>query len=354
MSVRVLHVADMHLGRSFTYLGDVAAVRRRDLAGTFARICAIAVERQVAAVLIAGDLFDSFNPSRAMVELVQTQLGHLQAEGIKAFIVPGDHDTSWYERSVFRTTAFPGAHIFIHPVFDDPQQFEADGVTCVVHGIAHNPMACPDPLQTLRPVDGALNLAILHATVDAVEGVEEDSYLPVSRQDLSQPGLHYIALGHAHARAVYEHAGNVVAAYPGGPESLRPEETGERYVAIVEFSGESPVIEWIPMHGREARIERVNVTGCDEQDVIRKLHSMASDNLLLTAHLVGYPRAVLSLDRIQRALAGAFFWLEIDDHTRLSSSDLGERVAGEAAISGRFVQMLRRRIAATSDTQERL
>ena len=354
MAVRLLHVADVHLGRGFAYLGDAAASRRQDLVETFERICTLALEKDVSIVLIAGDLFDSFNPAAPLVDLVRSQLARLQSAGVRTFVAPGDNDSSWYEGSVWQTTTFPGTHVFSSATFQAPQQLEVGGVRFTIHGLAHNPVICPAPLEALHPSDSGVHIALMHATVDPPESMPvERRFLPVSRLDLFHSGMSYTALGHVHSRQTYEHGGAVMAAYPGSPEGLTQAEAGNRYVALLNFDGGAPQVEFALVNSRFVRSERLNVTGCSHEDIVRKLGLVSRDDVLLTARLVGYPNDLVDTSGIRAALTDAFFWLEVHDNTRVSLSDIVERMAAESTIGGRFARTLRRRIAATVDADER-
>ncbi len=59
-----------------------------------AEICEIAEREQVDAVIVAGDLFDNFNPSSEATELLYSTLHRLSANGSRAVIaIAGNHDS---------------------------------------------------------------------------------------------------------------------------------------------------------------------------------------------------------------------------------------------------------------------
>ncbi len=106
--IRVLHTADLHLGRSFSSWGDqIAQIHRQDLLHTLEQMGRVAVDRSVSLVLIAGDLFDTHNPDSTFVTTVRGWLGNLMQQRIQVAIIPGNHDSYWYERSVYRDHRFP-------------------------------------------------------------------------------------------------------------------------------------------------------------------------------------------------------------------------------------------------------
>lgn len=87
--MRILHTSDWHLGKrleSFSRLEEQEAVLKE--------ICEIADREEVQAVIIAGDLYDTFNPSAEVVELFYRYVKKLANNGKRAVIaIAGNHDS---------------------------------------------------------------------------------------------------------------------------------------------------------------------------------------------------------------------------------------------------------------------
>ena len=87
--MKLLHTADWHLGKrldNFSRLEEQKAV--------LTEICDIADHENVDAVLISGDLFDTFNPATEAVELFYKTLKRLTKDGRRAVIaIAGNHDS---------------------------------------------------------------------------------------------------------------------------------------------------------------------------------------------------------------------------------------------------------------------
>jgi len=92
--LKLLHVADVHLGKAFQMLGAQGAAQRRTLEDTFVRAVDLAIAHQVHVVLIGGDLFDSPRPSATLVDLAERQLRRLDDRGIWVAMVAGNHDAA--------------------------------------------------------------------------------------------------------------------------------------------------------------------------------------------------------------------------------------------------------------------
>lgn len=87
--MKILHTADWHIGKR---LGNFSRIEeQRDVLD---EICQIADEQEVDAVIIAGDLYDHFNPSNEAEELFYKTLKRLSKDGNRAVIaIAGNHDS---------------------------------------------------------------------------------------------------------------------------------------------------------------------------------------------------------------------------------------------------------------------
>jgi len=87
--MKLLHTSDWHLGKrleDFSRLEEQQAVLQE--------ICEIAELEEIDAVLIAGDLFDTFNPSTEAVDLFYKTLKRLSNNGRRLVIaIAGNHDS---------------------------------------------------------------------------------------------------------------------------------------------------------------------------------------------------------------------------------------------------------------------
>lgn len=354
MPLRILHTADVHLGRSFVQLGPCALERQGDLVDTFTRICDQAIAYDVAAVLIAGDLFDVYDPTDALVGQVQGQLTRLRNAGIWAYVIPGNHDEYSYPRSVWKRHEFTGAHVFTEPTFTTAS-FEYDGARVYVHGLAYDHTVCKDPLPTLTRSDDGVHIAMLHATVDVPDYQRvEQRYLPLSGAQLRGMGVDYVALGHIHRSHAYRDAQGLFASYPGSPEGLTAREVGDRYVALIEFDGGAPTLERVKVNKRTVVRDTVSVDDMTMAEMAGAIRNVAGTDMLLTASLTGSPRDVPSVENLVGQLRDRFFWVDIEDGTAMVNSLRIEEIAAENTIRGQFVRSMRGRIQAAEDDDTRV
>jgi exonuclease SbcD len=90
--IKILHTADWHLGKR---LQEYPRIEEQKL--VLAEICEIADREDVDLVLLAGDIFDSFNPSHEAVELLYKTLRKLSKNGTRPIVaISGNHDSSQF------------------------------------------------------------------------------------------------------------------------------------------------------------------------------------------------------------------------------------------------------------------
>lgn len=90
--LKILHTADWHLGKRLQEFPRIEEQKH-----VLDEICQIADEQEVDLVLLAGDIFDSFNPAHEAVELLYKTLRRLSKNGNRPIIaISGNHDSSQF------------------------------------------------------------------------------------------------------------------------------------------------------------------------------------------------------------------------------------------------------------------
>ena len=87
--MKILHTADWHLGKRLERFSRLEEQRE-----VLEEICGIAELEAVDAVIIAGDIYDTFNPASEAVELFYKTVKRLADEGRRAVVaIAGNHDS---------------------------------------------------------------------------------------------------------------------------------------------------------------------------------------------------------------------------------------------------------------------
>ncbi len=86
--MRILHSSDWHLGRSLEHISRIDEQRE-----FIDCLCRMVEEQKIDLVLVAGDIFDTYNPSAAAEELFYEAMDRLNDKGRRPVIViAGNHD----------------------------------------------------------------------------------------------------------------------------------------------------------------------------------------------------------------------------------------------------------------------
>ncbi len=109
--MKFLHISDLHIGKrvnEFSMIEDQKYILRQ--------IKKIALEKQVDAVMIAGDIYDKPVPSAEAVQLFDQFLTELADCGKKVFAVSGNHDSA--ERIAFGAQLMSSREVYVSPVYN--------------------------------------------------------------------------------------------------------------------------------------------------------------------------------------------------------------------------------------------
>ncbi|NLG83616.1 MAG: DNA repair exonuclease [Firmicutes bacterium] len=341
MAIRILHTADLHLDRPFLGLGARRTARRAEMRQRFEEILALAVEKEVAGLIIAGDLFD--RPAADSGLWVKAKLKELTARGIEVFLVPGNHDP--LGECGFYHGEFPaGVHVFKEESFVACETLP--GV--VVYGRAFSrARQTEDPLTglTFLPGEGRRHIAVIHGQLRTAPAVAED-YAPFTSAAIAASNLDYLALGHYHSFLDCS-AGRTRAFYPGSPHRLDFGDRAERRALLVTLSAEGVEVEpislpdrpFLELEGDLARPEKL-------YEELGRLDPRAYIRVRLTGHAV-VPTTGLVAD-LEEKFADRYFGFEVvlaEEEPAYGTEDRGP-------VAEAFLRRMAARLAAAGDPEE--
>jgi DNA repair exonuclease SbcCD nuclease subunit len=360
MSIRILHLADLHLGVAFPSMEEHGPERSRDFLGAFQRAMELAAspERPVDLVAIAGDLFDTHDPDEGLVFQVESCLERLSKAGIPVALVPGTHDAYSYRRSVYRRLRLPeNAYLLASPTLSPGPRLTIRDETVQLYGIAY------DPAVSLRPLSEFARSGVADYHVGILHGALQDnpswkirpSDLPVDRSEIGASGLDYLALGHYHNFTEIREGGTV-AVYPGTLEGRRFGEDGARNLLLATLSRGTVSLERKPWNTRTLSQVTIDFTGGavhDEKRLLERISAFAGEREIVRALLTGAADFAFEADRVWSVIRDRFFHLELDDRTYLMDTALLERYKDETTIRGAFVRRTLGRLAQAASTEEK-
>lgn len=343
--VKILHAADFHLDSAFRALdADRARQRRKEARDSLMRLAHFANAENVDLVLLSGDLFDSGEIYRETVEMLAESFGKIKG---KVFIAPGNHDP-WDLKGPYGTVDWP-ENVFI---FKEKKicGIELPELNCVVHGAAFTERECDEGLfqKFHAPQDDRIHLMVLHGNVDG-----RHKYAPLSRGEIAESGLDYLAMGHVHQFSGIQKLWSTTWAYPGCPEGRGFDECGKHGVILGTVDKGMCDLKFVTFGLRKYEILRVDVTGKDPlkavEEMLREEATGADIYRIVFVGEIG--EKGLDLQRVEEVLRERFYQLELRDETHLAE-DLWRR-AQENSLRGLFLKELLRQRAAAKTEEER-
>lgn len=358
---RLLHLADLHLGWVPRDLpASVAVARRAARDALLDEAVALALTERVHVVVIAGDLFDTFDPPADVVRAARTALERLVAAGIAVVTLPGNHDELTYGGSVYRREAerWPGV-LVREPMPAHVASLALADETLHLHGLAYvgGVTDVADVLASLPARSQAgPHLFMAHGTlVHGVGSSREERSLPLPRSALAAAGYDYVALGHVH-QASAQHLGGSLAVYPGCVGGKGFDDAGSAAWTLVEITPDGVRTWQRPLQGQAVRDLRLDVSDCDDEAAVAEaLGALVADfsGDVVRVQLGGALPAVLDADELAaRCLADAAY-LRVEDRTTDVSAALLDAWSASPTVRGDFVRRLRGRLEASGDEAER-
>lgn len=342
--VRLLHLADLHLGAKFKSLGEKSVARKEHNSEAFKRAIDFAVDEKnkIGAVLFAGDTFDSHKPSKDVVELFRAQLERLKKRKIHSILIPGNHDAFEYSDSLWRDE-YDALHLFSEPKIGEPLTLSINGEECRFYGFSFDSRASKEPFDEFKATGSeGYHIALLHGSLGVGTHFEvHNRSVPLKLKKLGKTGMDYIALGHYHNFAEADEGG-VKIVYPGTLEGMQFGEDGDRWLVVAELSQKSVKIGKEKFNKLTLISETMDLSdSSDATSAVReRLKELSGEKTLLKLELTGSANSVVDSDSLINAYEEQFFLLLIDDNLSLLDSKQIENLRKEMSVRGNFVDSL--------------
>jgi len=274
---RFLHAADVHLDSPLVGLdryesAPVDAVRSATRRA-FENLVGLAVDEEVAFVLLAGDLYDGdWKDYRTGLFFVE-QMAKLGEARIPVFVVAGNHDAA----SQLTKNLCPPDNVHFFSTKKPETRF-IGAFDVAVHGQGYATRENTADLAAAYPAgDGRLfHVGLLHTSLDGRPG--HAPYAPTSSRLLAQKGYHYWALGHVHKREVVSQDPWIV--FPGNLQGRHARETGPKGCTLVTVeNGAVKHVEERPVDVLRWAVSRIDAEGASStREVLDRVeHAIASE-----------------------------------------------------------------------------
>lgn len=306
--LKILHLADLHLGACFDMLpaekAEAARIKQFD---ALEHVVRVAARESVHAILIAGDLFDTPNPQAAVFSQAMSILSQADCP---VFVSPGNHDYV-HAGSPYLTQTLPqNLRVFTGAALDPLPLCE--GVT--IWGAAFHGQSTRIPLDGLT-FDTPLNLCLVHTDLSADNGYNH--YTP---SEIAASGFSYLAAGHNHTASGLRRAGGTVFGCPGGLTAVAANETGPKGFLLLQI-GDTVKAQFIASKAMEFAQIDIDLSPIPSDTGLQKVlisrippnHDRVCAAVTLTGERVYEP----NLAALRRVLSQVFFSCTVLDRTVL-------------------------------------
>ena len=333
--MKIIHTGDIHLGMPLHNLPrEKEKLRKAEILDGFRRVCAYAKDSGVAAVLIAGDLFDDSEMENSLIREVLIAVE--QAKPTLFFYVTGNHDEGVLLDNVPNNfLRFSQNHGWFSYAL-------GDGV--VVSGMdfadfsAHN-------FSALSLSPEAYNILLLHGDIQGKQGDRET--WPIGY--LQNKYIDYLALGHIHAPdgVAKRLDGRGRYRYCGCLEGKAFDEIGKKGFFLLEIERGTLIDEkFYTFAKREVVEKRVDISACRsyadiENAAFTALQTERRENVVKVILCGSYKEGMRKeLPLLSSRLCEQFFHAKVVDESRLYID--ASSYANDCTERGEFIREIER------------
>ncbi len=344
---KFIHAADIHLDsplRGLSRYESAPANSIRDACRrAFENLVDLAIEEEVAFVLLAGDLYDGDWKDYSTGIFLSRQMGRLGQHNIQVFAVSGNHDAA---NRMTKSLDSPSNMKILSSKKVETVKLEDLGVA--IHGRSFGTQYVDENLAAdfCSAEKGLFNIGLLHTSLDGRE--EHANYAPCSLDDLRSKGYQYWALGHIHKQEIVTEEPHVI--FPGCIQGRHIRETGAKGCVLVSVDdGTVSEIEKIPLDVLRWSLCDIDLTDSEEnREVLERVRksieqerASAEDRPLamrirlqgatkISDELAAYPdKLEQQIKALGAETAGDDLWIERVENATTGKLDLESTLADD-------------------------
>ena len=353
--MRVIHCADLHLDsplRSFLP-SEKAKSRKAEILNTFVRILDFAKKEGVAAVLLAGDLFDGKRISSGSKKtILQSLKDHPE---VTVYYIHGNHD---FEAFADSFEDIPDNLKLFSDRWDSYILNENEDCVIKVYGLELTSENATDAARLLQTDESNINLVMLHG--QEAGSVSKEKCENINIKEWRNKGIDYMALGHVHSYKSEALDGRGVYCYCGCPDGRGFDECGKKGFVLLDIDENKKEIrsKFVPFSSRELYSYSVDVSGLENTlEALQRIEALLeeedlSERALVKIKLVGEVSEEYEVDctYLCNVLSERFFFFTVEDRTRIRFEM--EKCALDATLKGEFLRTLQEHTEITDEERD--
>jgi len=328
---------------------EKARERKAELLHTFIRMVDYAVEQDVQAVIIAGDLFDGNKITQTTRNAVYDQIS--AHPFLDFYYLQGNHDSKSFLTSMEQVPDNL-------KLFDERWRtycLNPNGAGNVsISGVELNRENCDSVCHSLVLDADNFNIVVMHGQESERRGKDKTEIIAL--KDLRNKGIDYLALGHIHKYKEEKLDSRGVYCYCGCLEGRGFDECGEHGFVLLDIDEVNKTCRrtFIPFACRQLEEVTVNISEClTSSDITNRIGAVLQEEKISSRNLV---KVVLTgevdvdcekdMDLLCKRFQDSFYFLKMEDASKWKVDY--QAYALDVSLKGEFI----RAVCAAQDIAE--
>ena len=337
--IKILQAGDLHFDTPFKDLDkNISIISKEELLEVFSKIIDISMENSIDILLLTGDIFDNLTINKKTLIFIKNQIERIS--NIRVFISPGNHDP-YNEKSFYKMINWPdNVYIFKGSI----EKVVLEDLNTVVWGAAFNEYHVRKSLLKNINVDNNyINIMTIHGDISNTDDGNE--YNPITRRDIENSKLDYIAIGHRHNFSGILRENNTFYAYAGCPQGRGFDEVGDKGIILGEVTKGAVDLNFIRTSKRNYYVEEIDISDSVSYDEVRlrilsSINEEERKNNLYKIILKGQIESYINLNEgvILEKIKKDFYFVKVIDKTEVKLDF--DKISEDYSIKGVYAKKL--------------
>lgn len=337
--IKILQAGDLHFDTPFKDLDkNISIISKEELLEVFSKIIDISMENSVDILLLTGDIFDNLTINKKTLIFIKNQIERIS--NIRVFISPGNHDP-YNEKSFYKMINWPdNVYIFKGSI----EKVVLEDLNTVVWGAAFNEYHVRKSLLKNINVDNNyINIMTIHGDISNTDDGNE--YNPMTKRDIENSKLDYIAIGHRHNFSGILRENNTFYAYAGCPQGRGFDEVGDKGIILGEVTKGAVDLNFIRTSKRNYYVEEIDISDSVSYDEVRlrilsAINEEERKNNLYKLILKGQIESYINLNEsvILEKIKRDFYFVKVIDKTEVKLDF--DKISEDYSIKGVYAKKL--------------
>lgn len=337
--IKILQAGDLHFDTPFKDLDkNISIISKEELLEVFSKIIDISMENSVDILLLTGDIFDNLTINKKTLIFIKNQIERIS--NIRVFISPGNHDP-FNEKSFYKMINWPdNVHIFKGSI----EKVVLEDLNTVVWGAAFNEYHVRKSLlKNINADNKYINIMTIHGDISNTDDGNE--YNPMTKRDIENSKLDYIAIGHRHNFSGILIENNTFYAYAGCPQGRGFDEVGDKGIILGEVTKGAVDLNFIRTSKRNYYVEEIDISDSVSYDEVRlrilsAINEEERKNNLYKLILKGQIESYINLNEavILEKIKRDFYFVKVIDKTEVKLDF--DKISEDYSIKGVYAKKL--------------